>query len=325
MQPYTSGTVATRTLGRRALFAMAAGSLASIFAACGGRSRPGVLVASPQEARPTTASVVRTPNLAADVAPSPSPTTTPVPEPFPAGRESRILLPGTPWATGLTATHSGAPGPSVLILGGVHGNEPGAWLAADELATLQPRAGSLIVLPRANQLAIADFVRTYDELGDLNRLYPGDPSSTLPMARMAAEIVAVASEFRVDVVLDLHESWAFYTTRTQSGTAFLGQTITAGVGPRNPSFAMELVERANAHIDVERDLMVFREGSAFRRPDPGNEATSMRGRSSLSLGGHVPGLTPLLIEMGQEDQPIERRTELHLIVAHEALRMLALL
>jgi len=28
-----------------------------------------------------------------------------------------------------------------MVLGGVHGNEPGGWLAADEVATWQPAAG----------------------------------------------------------------------------------------------------------------------------------------------------------------------------------------
>ena len=247
------------------------------------------------------------------------------PQPFPAGREERALLGGSPWESPVSIVHSGAAGPTVLVLGGVHGNEPGGWLAAEELATLEPTAGSLLVMPRANQLAIVDFVRTHPELGDLNRLYPGHGESDLPMERMAAEIVALAKEFRVDVALDLHESWGFYSTREQNGTAFLGQTVTAGVGPRNPGFVTGLVERANSRIMVERDLMVFREGSAFRRPESESaDATTTRGRSSLSLGGHVPGLTPVLVEMGQEGQPVERRVELHLIVVTEALAALGM-
>jgi hypothetical protein len=213
-----------------------------------------------------------------------------------------------------------------MILGGVHGNEPGGWLAANELAALEPVTGSLLVLPEANRLAMAGFVRTYPDLGDLNRLYPGNDSDTaLPMERMAAAIVALAREFHVDLLLDLHESWAFYATRAQSGTAFLGQTITAGVGPRNPAFVSDLVERVNPRIGVERDLMHYRDGSAFRRPETAPaDPSGNRGRSSMSLGGHVPGLTPILVEMGQEDQPEVRRVELHLIVATEALRMLGI-
>ena len=305
---------------RRSVLALASGAAAMVAAGCGSGkgSRPVAAVEG-------VATVVRTPQLAADgtASATTAPSPTPAPTAFPAGAEERALLAGTPWETPLLIRHSGAPGPAVLLLGGVHGNEPGGWLAADELTALQPRAGSLIVLPRANQLAMSDFVRTYDELGDLNRLYPGNAESVLPMERLAAGITGVAREFGVDIVLDLHESWAFYSTRTQSGTAFLGQTITAGVGPRNPGFVSELVDRVNPRIGLERDHMVARDGSAFRRPETTlTDPASSRGRSSLSLGGHVPGLTPILVETGQEDQPIERRVALHLLVAEEALTLL---
>ncbi|MGD9932801.1 MAG: succinylglutamate desuccinylase/aspartoacylase family protein [Dehalococcoidia bacterium] len=305
---------------RRTVLTLASGAAAIVAAGCGGGkgSRPAAAVEG-------LATVVRTPQVAADgtAVATAVPSPTPAPTAFAAGAEERALLVGTPWETTLSIRHSGSLGPAVLLLGGVHGNEPGGWLAAEELMAFQPRAGSLLVLPRANQLAMSDFVRTYDELGDLNRLYPGNAQSVLPMERLAAAIVAVSREFGVDVVLDLHESWAFYSTRTQSGTAFLGQTITAGVGPRNPGFVSELVDRVNLRIGLERDYMVARDGSAFRRPEttPTDQATS-RGRSSLSLGGHVQGLTPILVEMGQEDQPIERRVALHLLVAEEALTLL---
>ena len=51
------------------------------------------------------------------------------------------------------------------------------------------------------------------------------------MMVMASEIVAVAREFEVDVLLDLHESWGFFAERSENGTAFLGQTVTRGSGP----------------------------------------------------------------------------------------------
>ena len=52
---------------------------------------------------------------------------------------------------------------------------------------------------------------------------------------------------------------------------------------------------------------------------------SQRGRSSLSAGGAVAGLTPILIEMGQENQDLDRRIELHLITARALLGIEGLL
>ena len=96
-----------------------------------------------------------------------------------------MLLAGTPHETPLVIHHSGTHGPTAMVLGGVHGNEPGGWLAGDEVAKWEPAAGTLLVVPRANVTALNAFVRTFEEIGDLNRLYPGNPDSPLMMERMA--------------------------------------------------------------------------------------------------------------------------------------------
>jgi hypothetical protein len=211
-----------------------------------------------------------------------------------------------------------------MVLGGVHGNEPGGWLAADEVATWLPTAGSLIVLPRANVRALNSFVRTFDDIADLNRAYPGNPESTFLMERMAFEILQLCREFQVELLLDMHESWAFYAEYPpNSGTGALGQTITAGPGPRSADFAQRMAAIANPQVTT-REQFIVREGNQFGRqtstPAPG-QTPSPRGRSSLSAGGHVSGLTPVLVEMGQTDQPLDRRIALHLITARAALQL----
>ena len=212
---------------------------------------------------------------------------------FPKGTVERMLLPGTPWATRLRVVHSGVPGPVVLVLGGVHGDEPGAWAAADQVATWMPTSGSLLVIPRANVVAIAQNVRTTTELGDLNRLYPGDPKSKSPMSRMAAAIVSAVREFKVQVVYDMHESWDFYAERSQNGNAFLGQTVSGGTGEDALLNARALVVRANQRITVKRDRMVARSEVP---------AASVKQTNSLGIGRFVDDLTCLLIEMGQDHQ-----------------------
>ena len=308
---------------RRGVLGAAAAAAAGLVVGCGGTRQE---AAAPATNSPGAAGAAFGGGGASTSPGSPPrPTVTPTPTPPPpAGQLTRVLLEGTPSETELVVRHSGIAGPVLLFLGGVHGNEPGGWLAADEVSTWKPAAGSLVVLPRANVQAIAGFIRTYDEIGDLNRLFPGKEDSSLLMERMAATIVAVAREFRVEVAVDLHESWAFYATRSTNGTAFLGQTVSSGVGPRNPGLVAQLVEGVNAGISRERDLLIARDGTAFRRDDQAPN-TANRGRSSLSLGGHVPGLTPILVEMGQEDQPVERRVELHLAVAERTAQLLGVL
>lgn len=272
-------------------------------------------------------------DVAADPTSTPQPTATatpvrptPTPTPRPKGTEERLLLPGTPHETPLVIHHSGVAGPAAVVLGGVHGNEPGGWLAGDEVAGWQPAAGTLLVVPRANIAALNAFVRTFEEIGDLNRLYPGEPASALMMERMAHAILEAAREFDAELLLDMHESWAFYAEYPpNSGTGALGQTITVGVGPMQADFGQRLAEQVNPHV-TQREQMIVRDGTRFSRPPvtptPGQ---TNRGRSSLSAGGHVAGLTPVLVEMGQTDQPLERRIELHLLTARAALELLGVL
>lgn len=302
-----------RRFTRREALWLAGGATSALAVGCGGSGEPVAPPFADSDDGAPAATAAASPTQ-----PAPTPTSTPVPK----GREQRMLLPDTPWETPLIISNSGVAGPVLLILGGVHGNEPGGWGAAEGIATWEPKRGRLLVVPRANANAIPLFQRTTTELGDLNRLYPGNAESALPMERMAHAIVVTAAEFKADYALDLHESWGFYVEYPGQGTTALGQTITAGVGPKNPTFAAAIVARANPVIGTERDLMLQRDGSRFRRSDgstvngdmPGN-----RGRSSLSLGGHVPGLTPILVEMGQMNQALDRRIELHHIVTRAAM------
>jgi hypothetical protein len=120
----------------------------------------------------------------------------------------------------------------------------------------------------------------------------------------------------------MHESWAFYKDRTTSGTAYIGQTIATNTD-EGVHLATEAVERVNRTAVFEHEKFSFREigqpqqsqPDLPRQPDipaPG------RGTSSLGLNRFAPGLTTILVEMGQQ-QALERRIALHLQVLAEVL------
>lgn len=300
-------------MSRRLFMASAAAAAASACVPGGGGQQaqvvPGI---ARDEGEPTPAPT--TPNA--------TPTATATPAPPPRGVSERVMLEGTASETRMVLRHSGNAGPTVVVLGGVHGNEPGGWLAADEVATWEPAAGSLLVVPRANVRAIGSFVRTFESIGDLNRLYPGDPASELLMEQLAYAVLETCREFKAEILLDMHESWAFYAEYApNSGTGALGQTITAGPGPRQADVAQRIAELANPQVS-QREQFIVRDGNRFGRPTatPGPDGVN-RGRSSLSAGGHVGGLTPILIEMGQEDQALKRRIKLHLVTARAVLEL----
>jgi Succinylglutamate desuccinylase / Aspartoacylase family len=276
--------------------------------------------------------------------PRSEPTATATPEPpfiVAAGEEQRLLMQGTPEETPLFIFGSGKEGPILTVLGGVHGNEPGGWLAAEQIRdTLRPTAGALLVVPRANIIATQEFVRTTDELGDLNRLYPGTKDG-LPMAQMAYEIVDVLKQYHVSLIIDMHESWAFFKdrTETQTGTAFLGQTISSrGSGE---GLAQTLVEIMNTRLQAPYEEFYFRQwpprgfsistpvaGSVETpTPEPGTTgpgAVFGGSRSSLGLSTYIPGLAAILVEMGQQ-QALDRRVAMHVDIVQEAMRQAGLL
>jgi hypothetical protein len=190
-------------------------------------------------------------------------------------------------------------------------------------------------------LADQAFVRTTDQWGDLNRLYPGNASG-LPMAEMAAEITNVLRQFRVNVLVDMHESWAFFYNRSQNGTAYLGQTVATSSDERARTLARDAVAAVNNRILYSWERLYDRNDP--NNPRAGNGAAPTAGggsggtggtgggipnagqavpggTSSLGLPRHVPGLSTLLVEMGQE-QGLQRRIDLHVDLATEvATRM----
>ena len=142
------------------------------------------------------------------------------------------------------------------------------------------------------------------------------------MARMAAEITVAARYFEVDLLLDLHESWGFFAEHDERGTQFLGQTVTKGEGPFAFAEIEAIVSGVNEQTSAREQLLLrdrgsFGGGSSF--------GLGFGGSSSLSLGRHVPGLTPVLIEMGQQNQPESRRAELHQLFVRSVLQRWAML
>src|SRR5512145_2407651 len=104
---------------------------------------------------------------------------------------------------------SGVSGPRVLVVAGLHGDEPSGIQAAKRLSLLRrPKRGALVLLPEAHGEAIAAGTRMGgDPPVDLNRTFPGDEAS------LAGGIFALALE--ADLVLDLHESGAAWPESDQ--------------------------------------------------------------------------------------------------------------
>ena len=96
-------------------------------------------------------------------------------------------------------------GPTVLVTGGVHGDEPEGQIAALKLAReTQPTdvRGRLIILPCMSPDASRAYTRLWPSGANLNRSFPGDRSG--PPDRQLADYVTRRLFPLADVVCDIH-------------------------------------------------------------------------------------------------------------------------
>jgi predicted deacylase len=96
-------------------------------------------------------------------------------------------------------------GPTVVVIGGVHGDEPEGQVAALNLArTLQPEhvSGRVVVVPCASPEASKAYTRTWPSGINFNRSFPGDPWGTED--EQLADFISTVLFPMSDVVVDIH-------------------------------------------------------------------------------------------------------------------------
>jgi predicted deacylase len=102
--------------------------------------------------------------------------------------------------------HTGMPGPSVLILGGIHGNEINGIeivrrsLEQGTYASLL--CGTIIIIPLLNVYGFINFSRDVSDGKDVNRSFPGHLNGSL--ASRVARIITKKILPYVDIALDFH-------------------------------------------------------------------------------------------------------------------------
>ncbi len=127
------------------------------------------------------------------------------------------LAAGTQWETTVLIRQAQTAGPTVLVLGGVHGNEPAGWRAARQIQHWPVVRGRLIVIARVN----VGGCRTF------KRFTPGKPAYDLnrqfPAARgvLPAALWKLLKRYRPDWVVDLHESQGYHFEKRRLGNSLI--------------------------------------------------------------------------------------------------------
>lgn len=157
-----------------------------------------------------------------------------------ADARTGLLLEGTRYETPVYIREGSESGPTAVVVGGLHGDEVAGYRAAERIADWTFDAGTVIVLPRANRVAIERGTR-HGNGGDLNRQFPPDGEPTTKLARAIWDLV---SRHDPDVVLDLHESQGIYRVHAD----LVGQVLFPTVAGDAPAHANEVVTLLNREV-----------------------------------------------------------------------------
>jgi hypothetical protein len=148
------------------------------------------------------------------------------------------------------------PGPTLLLFGGIQGDEPGGFMAADLLLTHYTiTRGQLWVVPNLNFSSI--IARSRGLYGDMNRKF-AELGQDDPEYALVEEIKALIREPQVSGVVNLHDGSGFYRQNyvdRMHNSARWGQAtiIDQALLPEVPYGALETIARGvrdhvNAHL-----------------------------------------------------------------------------
>ncbi|ETR71548.1 MAG: hypothetical protein OMM_08046 [Candidatus Magnetoglobus multicellularis str. Araruama] len=161
--------------------------------------------------------------------------------------------------------HGKKPGKTLMLIGGIQGDEPGGFLSADQYVDMSLYKGNLIVVPRANFYSILLGRRTVNV--DMNRKFAGGGKRTYE-----AKIVEILKKLidEADLLLNLHDGSGFFSEKWENNIRNpmrYGQSIIADCDTYiNPNtgkklelgkIARQIVIEINRYIANERHYFHF--------------------------------------------------------------------
>ncbi|MGD8230272.1 MAG: M14/M99 family metallopeptidase [Desulfobacteraceae bacterium] len=121
-------------------------------------------------------------------------------------KEHIVYFPNTAYELNVYKIYGKQPGKTLMLIGGIQGNEPGGFLSADLYADMSLAKGNLIVVPRANFYSI--ILNQRGPHGDMNRKFShGDRANS-----KEDKIVTILKKLisKSDYLLNLHDGAGYY-------------------------------------------------------------------------------------------------------------------
>ena len=121
-------------------------------------------------------------------------------------REHLVYFSNTAYELNIYKIYGQRPGKTLMLIGGIQGNEPGGFLSADLYADTTLEKGNLIVVPRANFYSI--ILNKRGPGGDMNRKFTREDNADSMEDKIVTILKNLISES--DYLLNLHDGAGYY-------------------------------------------------------------------------------------------------------------------
>jgi len=232
--------------------------------------------------------------------------------------ESGLLAEETRWETPWYAVDSSVEGPTLLVVGGVHGNEPAGARAAEQIRHWPIVRGRMVVVPRANAPGLDAGTRFLPDepkqRRDLNRDFPGNSAEEGARGTIAKALWQFARRQQPDWVLDLHEGYEFRGSHQppKGKKKSTGSSVIYCKSDALDPIARRMQEAANATVSDPDRRFVLLGGGPIK--------TSLVRACIEHLGARG-----MILETTFQHQPVSVRTRQHRAMVGVVMRHLGMI
>jgi len=171
-------------------------------------------------------------------------------------RSSGVIAKGTEWENPYYIVDTGIEGPTLLVTGGLHGNEPAGYRAAEQIRHWPILRGKLIVVPSVNKLGLEKNTRWLpgetEENRNTNRNFPREGEPCEARSILIKSLWEFMEAQKPDWVVDLHEGFDFHISNSKS----VGSSIIYFDTPGIQQLAAKIHRDVNATIEDPKRKIV---------------------------------------------------------------------
>ena len=215
------------------------------------------------------------------------------------------LAKGTKWETPFYVRVSGQAGPTVVITGGIHGDEPAGARAAEQIRHWPITRGRLVVIPRVNIPGLRDGTRFLPgespQRRDLNRQFQKTKAPAGAQGVLGKALWQFIAGQKPDWLIDLHEGYDFHQINSKS----VGSSIIDAKGKAADVAVPRMLAAVNATITDPKKKLV-----RLRYPVDGSLARAVHERL---------GAASMILETTFKSQPLSKRARQHRLMVHALL------